>query len=407
MAHKYRLYPTGAQAALLRGHIGQCRLIHNLCVEQFDMWREFGRYGNAPSFKERSVQLTQLRRFDEVPWMSTHGSAAVHQQALANFNTAVSNFFAGRADRPTFKKRGRRESFRVRDVMIKVNHAGRCEASVFVPKVGYVDFQMHRKLPEEYGMGTISVDGADHWYISFAAPQPEFERELTGKEGGLDLGITCTITLNDGRVFRAPRMSDTQATELVRLKQQLSRQVKGSMRRKETKRRIAKIYQEQRYRLHNWIERITTQLVREYDFLAVEALKIVNMVATPDPKPDPDNEGQFLPNGAAAKAGLNKAIHEQAWGRFILRLQQKAAAAKVLTQVIKVNPAYTSLTCPRCKHCAAENRESQAVFKCIKCGLQMNADKVGATNVLVRGLAAAAALALSQQLDSPALSPSG
>ncbi|TDO34247.1 putative transposase-like DNA-binding protein [Kribbella sp. VKM Ac-2527] len=39
----------------------------------------------------------------------------------------------------------------------------------------------------------------------------------------------------------------------------------------------------------------------------------------------------------------------------------------------RVNPAYTSQTCGVCGHCAPENRESQAVFRCAACGYYVNA----------------------------------
>ncbi|MEU0374430.1 hypothetical protein ABZ070_30135 [Streptomyces sp. NPDC006283] len=46
--------------------------------------------------------------------------------------------------------------------------------------------------------------------------------------------------------------------------------------------------------------------VRTYDMIAHEQLSIANMVRAPKPKPEPEAPGAFLPNGAAAKAGLNR-----------------------------------------------------------------------------------------------------
>jgi hypothetical protein len=50
------------------------------------------------------------------------------------------------------------------------------------------------------------------------------------------------------------------------------------------------------------------------------------MVAKPKPKPDPDRPGVFLPNGAQAKAGLNKAILGSCWGQVADMVTYKAAA---------------------------------------------------------------------------------
>ena len=108
------------------------------------------------------------------------------------------------------------------------------------------------------------------------------------------------------------------------------------------------------------------------------------MVRRPAPKPDPDQPGAFRPNGARAKAGLNRAILAQCWGEFLTRLKQKAALAGV--DVIEVDPRHTSQQCKACGHTAPENRENQAEFRCVQCGHEQHADTNAACNILARGL---------------------
>ena len=126
-------------------------------------------------------------------------------------------------------------------------------------------------------------------------------------------------------------------------------------------------------------------LVREHDFIAHEDLKIRNMVRTPAPKPDPDQPGRYLPNGASAKAGLNKSINDAGWGVFLTILHAKAESAG--REVVAVDPRNTSRTCPACGHVAAGNRPTQEKFHCQSCGHKAHADTVGAINVLRAGLA--------------------
>jgi IS605 OrfB family transposase len=52
--------------------------------------------------------------------------------------------------------------------------------------------------------------------------------------------------------------------------------------------------------------------------------------------------------------------------------------------VIYVDPAYTSQRCPRCGTIARRNRCAQALFRCLRCGFQHNADAVAATNLAER-----------------------
>jgi putative transposase len=123
-------------------------------------------------------------------------------------------------------------------------------------------------------------------------------------------------------------------------------------------------------------------MVRTYDVIAHERLSIAHMVRAPRPKPDPDMPGSFLPNGAAAKAGLNKTIHDVGWGVFLGILAHKAeSAGRVL---IPVDPRNTSRTCPECGHMCGENRLTQDKFACTQCGHTANADHIGALNVAIR-----------------------
>ncbi|MET8102362.1 transposase, partial [Streptomyces sp. NPDC005236] len=91
-----------------------------------------------------------------------------------------------------------------------------------------------------------------------------------------------------------------------------------------------------------------------------------------------------LPNGAAAKAGLNRSIADAGWGVFLRILHAKAESAG--REVIAVDPRNTSRTCPHCGHTAKENRPTQEKFHCVACGHTAHADTVAATNVLRAGL---------------------
>ncbi|MFJ8599515.1 zinc ribbon domain-containing protein [Streptomyces shenzhenensis] len=107
-----------------------------------------------------------------------------------------------------------------------------------------------------------------------------------------------------------------------------------------------------------------------------EKLNTAGMTKSPQPRPDPGQTGTFLPNGAAAKAGLNRSILDAGWGQFLAILAQKAESAA--RRVIPVDARNTSRTCPPeiggCGHVAKENRVTQAKFECVRCGLVENAD---------------------------------
>lgn len=126
-----------------------------------------------------------------------------------------------------------------------------------------------------------------------------------------------------------------------------------------------------------------------YDVVAVEDLQVKNMARRPKPVPDPDNPGAYLPNGAAAKSGLNRSICDAGWGAFVSVLRAKAEEAG--RTVIGVDPRHTFVRCEACGYASRENRANQAVFSCKHCGHTCHADEHAARNILRAGLALLAA----------------
>ena len=111
---RFRLCPTRDQETALLAHCAHARFVWNLAVEQQAWWRP-GR-GSPPAHAERNRQLTEARH--EFPWL-TAGSATVQQQALRDFAQAMVNFFHGTHWRPTWRKAGRDEGFRIVGTQVK------------------------------------------------------------------------------------------------------------------------------------------------------------------------------------------------------------------------------------------------------------------------------------------------
>ena len=121
------------------------------------------------------------------------------------------------------------------------------------------------------------------------------------------------------------------------------------------------------------------------DVIVLEELAIANMVRAPRAKPDLDAPGEFLPNGAKTKAGLNGSIHDAGWGSLASLLSYKAESAGRI--VVTVNPRYTGQTCAECGHVEAGNRVNQAEFRCLSCAHVTRADVNAARNILRAGMA--------------------
>src|SRR6266404_3785158 len=57
------------------------------------------------------------------------------------------------------------------------------------------------------------------------------------------------------------------------------------------------------------------KLVNQYQIIVFEDLQVKNLTKAPAPKQD--EKGKYVPNGAAAKAGLNKSILDAGWSEHV------------------------------------------------------------------------------------------
>jgi putative transposase len=362
---RYRLAPSLSQEAILREHCRHARFVWNLAVEQQAHWRP-GRAG-APGYLEQSRQLTAARRDNE--WLRA-GSQMVQQQALRDFAQAMANFFSGTHRRPTWRKAGRNEGFRV--VAIKPGHVrrrSRKTGAVWVPKAGWVRFRWSRAVPaaKSYRVGR---DRAGRWHVAFAVVPDPVPAPGTGEAVGVDRGVSVAAALSTGELLRIPRLSPAGQRRLRRLQRKLAHAQRGSNRRARVKLAIARLKAREGDARKDWAEKASTDLARRFDLIRVEDLKIGSM--TRSARGTTAEPGRNV----RAKAGLNREILASGWGLLVRRLEDKAPG-----RVEKINPAFTSQRCSACGRVDPKSRESQAVFRCTACGHADNADVNAACNI--------------------------
>ncbi len=122
------------------------------------------------------------------------------------------------------------------------------------------------------------------------------------------------------------------------------------------------------------------KLVNAYDGVIVfEELQAANM--SKRPKPKQDENGTYLPNGAAAKPGLNKSIADAGWSMFQRFCVYKAQEAG--RTVLFVNPKYTSQVCSGCG--TVVKKELSKRWHSCACGCSLDRDHNAAINILRLG----------------------
>ena len=294
----------------------------------------------------------------------------VQQQALRDFDQAMKNFFAGTHRRPTWRKAGRNEGFRI--VAVKPGHVRRVSRNtgqVWVPKAGWVRFRWSRAVSAAKSY-RVTADRARRWHIAFAAIPDPIPAPGTGDVVGIDRGVTVSAALSTGQMLCVPRLGPRRQRRLRRLQRKLARGRPGSNRRRQVKATIARLRARESDVRKDWAEKLSTDLARSFDVIRVEDLRVTSM--TRSARGTPDAPGRNV----SQKSGLNREILRSGWGLLVRRLEDKASG-----RVEKISAAFTSQRCSACGHIAAESRKSQALFACVACGFACNADVNAARNI--------------------------
>jgi putative transposase len=248
--------------------------------------------------------------------------------------------------------------------------------------IGEIKVRLHRPIRGTPKAITVKREGR-HWWVTIRCVDvPAEPLPAAGRQVGIDLGVTVLVATSDGKLLVKDRHTRRGADRLARAQRNLATKQRGSQRRRRARERVGTAHRAIRNRRADTLHQLSRRLVNDYDLIVHEQLLIPNLVRRPQPRPD--RAGGYQPNGAAAKAGLNRSIHDAGWGALLAMITYKAESAG--RTVIAVEPRNTSRTCAHCAHVSAGNRRG-AVFKCQACGHEAHADTNAAINILRAGRA--------------------
>ena len=288
-------------------------------------------------------------------------------------------FFKGHGGYPKFKKRHSDDGFRYPQGFKVEEDNGR----IFLPKIGYVRYRNSRKI-EGIPKNVTVREEADCWYVSIQCEfelKPEISIPDIDTAVGIDMGVKRFLTLSDGSfINNLEEKLKPLENKIALLQKRIKHKVKGSNNIKKAYLKLTLLHKRKADIRNDFLHQVSTLLVKNHDVIVIEDLKVRNM--SKSAKGTIANPGKNV----KAKAGLNRSILNEAWHKFFTYLEYKLKLKGGI--LIKVNPQHTSQTCHQCGHISKDNRTEQALFKCIKCGYEANADVNAAQNILRRaGLA--------------------
>ncbi len=414
LSHQYKLLPTTEQKAIMNKWLNMLRSQYNwLLADRFEWWERnrcdinscpllchLPELRDNPEFygQKRSLVPLKVNR----PWYK-----GIHSQVLQDCVTRVKlafdRFIKGdcngkRSGKPRFKGKNRYHSFTYTQVGNEDLQGNRINLS----KIGLVKLVLHRPVPDGFNIKTaIVTKKADGWYISLSLEDstvPELTVNIVPTSGnsiGVDLGLEKFLADSNGNFVDIPQFFRRSEQKLARLQQKASAAKKGSRAKKLLYRKVVKLHQKIARQRRQFQSETADKILQKADVIFVEKLSINNMNRRCKPKLD--ETGKFLPNGQAAKSGLNKSIADVGWGGYVDILVVKAERAG--QKVIKVNPRGTSQHCSNCLN-EVPKVLSDRWHSCNACGLEMDRDANSAILIKKVGLGVSLTLKRSRGTTS-------
>jgi putative transposase len=156
-AYKYRFYPTLPQRITLAQTFGCVRFVYNWGLATRKT--AYFQHGQSLSYNDLAAMLASLKK--QYPWLSDVSSVPL-QQSLRHLDRAFVNFFEGRAQYPTFKKKQNEQSATYASNAFKWDGKDLTLAKMDEP----LDIHWHRPLPKDAEPWSVSILASNRWLLS-------------------------------------------------------------------------------------------------------------------------------------------------------------------------------------------------------------------------------------------------
>ena len=360
-AYKFRLYPNESQKQFFNQCIGNARFVYNHCLA---LKKELGENEKKSiSINELSRHITDLKRYQEYEWLKKSDSIAL-QQSIRDLDTAFQRFFKRQAKYPRFHSKHRKNSYRT------INQNGTIaikNGKLRLPKLKtLVKVRQSRFFNGIVKNATISKTPSNKYFVSLLVEEEDDFGTSKSNEVGIDLGIKDFAILSNGTKYNMDiKHIKKLEKKLKRLQRKFSRTMPKSKNHEKRRIKLAIQYEKITNFKNDFFQKLSTKLVDENQVIAIESLRIKNMVKNHI---------------------LAKSIQDSSWYKFVTMLEYKSKWQSNC-QVVKIDTFFpSSQICSQCGYRNSKVKDlSIREWECPKCHVTHDRDINASINILKEG----------------------
>lgn len=373
---KLRIYPNLEQQQQIITNFGCCRFVWNQMLNM-----QIERYKNNPDSKflngfAMNILLKQLK--SEYPWLKQVDSTSL-QDTCETLAITFQRFFKHIGGYPKYKSRKYpKKSYKTKATRNNIRLVN--DHYLKVPKLGVMKFK-GRLTTDKIKSATIKLSPSGKFYcVLLTECENQTSLDKTNKNVGLDMGVADLVITSDGVKYPTIRFDKVLAKKkkywerrLARRRLQAMKEIAWDHHNKVVEPRemsdfknvekarimVAKYNEKIANQRKDYLHKITTSLVHQYDVIKIEDLKTKNL----------------LHNHKLARA-----IANQSWRKLRSQLEYKCAWYG--KQLVTVNPRKTSQICSTCGYDDGKHTLDIRQWTCPQCGTNHDRDINAAKNIL-------------------------